>query len=177
MSNNQGSVQLPGNAISPSADDIAAPARSLLVSLRLLGTDDDIEKAGQFGAIFIGPPQSVAVIEAGATALAKWWAVGLGAAAVTAWGSIATFWGEQPVDTHRVVLWIGAIVSAAALLAIGLIVSSDVRGRAAASVAAIEARTIIGRTTLELAKDATERRSLVGRSVLCRWLVVRRSGI
>lgn len=153
MGNENVKVQLPGNAVAASGDDVAAPAKSLLIEMRLLGTDEEIEKAGQFSAVFIGPPQSVAVIEAGATALVKAWAAGLGAAAIATWSSVVGFWSGQPTDIKQVFLWIGAIVSAALLLSIGLMVSSDVRGRAAASVATIEGRTAIGQQVLELAKD------------------------
>jgi hypothetical protein len=46
MSHTQRPVRLPGNAVGPEDGDIAGPAQDLLMRLRLLGTDDDIQKAG-----------------------------------------------------------------------------------------------------------------------------------
>jgi len=152
--NDETKVQIPASAISAAGDDIAVPGKALLISLRLMGTDEDQEKAGQAGALFTGPPQSVAVIEAGATALTKWWAAGLGVAATAFWGLVKTFWTGQPPETHRTMLLAGAIVSAAVILAISFIIGFDVRGRASASVATIHARETIGRTALLLAEAA-----------------------
>lgn len=74
-------VQIPGKAVSDEKD-VRRPVRILLEDLNLLGTEAETKEAEGFKAAFAGPPQSVAVIEAGATAAAKWWAAGLGAAAI-----------------------------------------------------------------------------------------------
>lgn len=60
-------VKIPSRAVSDE-EDIVEPTRELLQGLRLLG-DSDGDGDGA-GAVFSGPPQSVAVIEAGATAAA-----------------------------------------------------------------------------------------------------------
>jgi hypothetical protein len=63
-------VQIPSKAVSDDKD-IREPARNLLEDLNLLGTPEETKEAGEFAAIYKGPPQSVAVIEAGATAATK----------------------------------------------------------------------------------------------------------
>jgi hypothetical protein len=148
-------VRLPGDAIDAEGQDVSAPAVALLGEVNLLPSDDDMKKAGSPAAVVAGPPQSVALIEAGATALAKWWAGGLGAAAVGVWGSIGLFWSEQPPETQRVLLWIAAIVSATLVLSLGLIISADIRGRAAASVATIGARATVAETMTHVAQETT----------------------
>ncbi len=72
-------IRIPGNAIDPEGADVAAPAAGVLRELHLLPTKEELAEAGKAAALLGGPPQSVAVIEAGATALSKWWAGGLGA--------------------------------------------------------------------------------------------------
>jgi hypothetical protein len=71
-------VRIPRKAVSDDTD-IREPARNLLEGLNLLGTREETEQAKGFTAAFTGPPQSVALIEAGATAAAKWWSAGLAA--------------------------------------------------------------------------------------------------
>lgn len=101
-------VQTPASAISATGDDIAVPAKALYISLRLMGTDEDQEKADKACAFSTGPTQtqtqSVAGIEASATALTKWWAAGLGVAATAFWGPVKAFWTDQPPETHRTML-------------------------------------------------------------------------
>lgn len=133
--------------------DIGEPTELLLQKLRLLGTADEIEASGKFSAAFGGPPQSVAVIEAGATSLSKWWAAGLGGAALAALPAIEEFWNDEP-DQQGVLLIGASIVVAALVLAIGYIVGSDVRGRSAAAVATIEARASIAEAMADLAQEA-----------------------
>lgn len=153
-------VRLPGNAIDPQGADIVAPAVGVLQELHLLPTADDLKDAGKASAAFRGPPQSVAVIEANATALSKWWAAGLGAAVASGWASVANFWNDiggdsGPVQTaisQRMFMLAVAIASAAAILAIGYILGSDVRGRAAGAAATIAARSNVAQTVLQVAK-------------------------
>ncbi len=153
---NVAQVQIPAKAILADGDDVLAPARILLQELNLLGSDTETEAAGSAPAVFTGPPQSVALIEAGATAASKWWATGLGASVVTAWGAVRTWWsGEQPAN-QRVALWVAAIVTAAALLGIAYLLASDVRGRAAAAVATIDARATIAVTMTRSAEAVYE---------------------
>jgi hypothetical protein len=133
--------------------DVAKPTRNFLNNLNLLPTQEELKSAGGPGAVFGGPAQSVALIEAGGTALAKWWSAGAGAVILGAWGSVRVFWNSNP-DVHGVMLWTASIVSAALVLAIGALLSSDVRGRAAAMVATVRARADIGRTMLEAAQKA-----------------------
>jgi hypothetical protein len=145
-------VQVPDSAVGGS--DIQQPLTALLEGIGLLASSEDMKDAGRFAAVFTGPPQSVAVIEAGATALSKWWAAGLGASVVATWGAVVAWWGDQPISTRNVVLWAAALASSAAILAIGYIIASDVRGRAAASVATINGRANLADSMIRAAQLA-----------------------
>jgi hypothetical protein len=149
-------VQLPGDAFDSNLKDVAGPAVEVLHQLNLLPSDADLAAAGSPPAALGGPAQSVALIEAGATAFSKWWAAGAGTALVGVWGGIVKFWNTNGNDTQRVVLWAAAIISAALVLAIGYIVSSDLRGRALAAVATINARCEIARAVIQIAKASTD---------------------
>jgi hypothetical protein len=147
-------VQIPAKAVAVEGDDVLAPATALLRGLNLLGKPEETADAGKPGAAFTGPPQSVALIEAGATAVSKWWATGLGASAIAAWSTVASWWGGQAAATQRVALWTAAIITAAAILGIAYLLGSDVRGRAAAAVATIEARCKLGDTLARTSEAA-----------------------
>jgi hypothetical protein len=146
------SVRVPGDAVDAEGDDVLAPAIAILEALHLRPTEAELNQAGGPGAVLGGPSQSVAVIEAGATALSKWWAVGLGAAVVAGWSSIVAFWNSEGDATQRIVVVAAAVASAAIILGIAFIVGSDVRARAAAAVATIEARVHITETVVRVAQ-------------------------
>ena len=132
------SVQIPGKAVSEQTD-LREPVRALLEDLSLLAPPDEADAAKGFTAAFTGPPQSVALIEAGATAVSKWWAAGLGAFVIPLWASVAAWYSGEP-DSVKVTLVGGALLATSALIiAIGHLIASDVRGRAAAAVSVIEA--------------------------------------
>jgi len=152
----------PPKAVSEGAD-IARPVRILLEELDLLGTKEQSESADGFAAVFTGPPQSVALIEAGATAATKWWATGLGASVIAAWGSVAQWRPEQGASVKVTVLGGAAVVTAALVLSIAYSIASDVRGRAAAAVSTIEARAKLATTMVQSAQivyEATPETSL-----------------
>lgn len=144
-------VQIPSRAVSDK-EDLRQPVRALLEDLNLLGTTREDQEADGFDAVFAGPPQSVALIEAGATAASKWWAAGLGATAVATWGSVAAWWGDQETAIQVAVVGGAAIVTAALAIAIGHLIASDVRGRAAAAVSLIEARANLATTMIKAAE-------------------------
>lgn len=144
-------VQIPSKAVSDEAD-VRQPVRALLEDLNLLGSTDEENAADGFQAVFAGPPQSVALIEAGATAASKWWAAGLGASVIATWGSVATWWGGQDAAIKVAVVGGAAIVTAALAIAIGYLIASDVRGRAAAAVSLIEARANLATTMINAAE-------------------------
>jgi hypothetical protein len=137
-------VQFPEQAVNKDGNDILAPLEGLQRDLGILPSDEDLAKSGA-SATFTGPPDSVAIIEAGATALSKWWSVviaGLGgAAAIT---SAATkFWSGQTGGV-RIALVIGtAGLLIAALIAISVMVAADVRGRAHGMAALYAARASV----------------------------------
>ncbi|WP_132333237.1 MULTISPECIES: hypothetical protein [Kribbella] len=145
-------VQIPAKAVSATGKDILDPTATLLRGMNLLGTTADNKKADSFGATFSGPPASVALIEAGATAASKWWATGLAAGVAVAWGRVAVWWNGQNPDTQRAVLLAAGIVTAAAVLGIAYLLGSDVRGRSIAAVATIEARARIAEAMVRTAQ-------------------------
>src|SRR6202035_1466809 len=146
-------VQFPGEAFGDHSDDLSPPIVQLLQDLHVLASGTDLAQADGRQAAFKGPPQSVAIIEAGATALGKWWATTLGAGAgLTAIvATVQGIWGNEH-DLVRVAFVGGAAVVLAALaVAIGLIVSGDVRGRAAGAVAEYQARAQVASTFMTVA--------------------------
>jgi hypothetical protein len=149
-------VQIPATAVSAAGDDILAPTTELLRGISLLGSDQDNKKADGFGAAFSGPPASVALIEAGATAASKWWAAGLAGGVAVAWGRVVVWWNSQNAhpDTQQAALLAAGIVTAAAALGIAYLMGSDVRGRAAAAVATIEARAKIAEAMVQSAQTS-----------------------
>lgn len=148
-------VAIPGKAVSSGAD-IAGPVRALLQELDLLGTKEQTESADGFAAVFTGPPQSVALIEAGATAATKWWATGLGASVIAVWGSVSNWWPEQGASVKVAVLAGAAVVTVVIVFSIAYLIASDVRGRAAAAVATIEARAKVATTMVQSARSVYE---------------------
>ena len=133
-------------------DDIAAATVALLYNLNLLPTRADLARAGQ--GTLSGPPQSVALIEAGATSVAKWWAAGAGVSFIGIWTAVKGFWADNG-DLHAVMLWCAALTSAALILAIAHLLSSDVRGRADAMVETIRTRGEVARAMLEAARSTS----------------------
>jgi hypothetical protein len=144
-------VTIPSKAVGEGTD-LVIPTRDLLQALNLIGTDQDIEDAGKVTAIFSGPPQSVALIEAGATAASKWWSAGLGVTAIGLWTSVATFWSAQDTVTQRVVLAGASLFAAVVVLAIAHLLASDIRGRAAATVAVVQARAAVAHDMVSAAQ-------------------------
>lgn len=150
------SAQIPSKAVASGGEDLVTPVRTLLESLYLLGTKDDVREAGAPATLF-GPPASVAVIEAGATALSKWWAAGGSAALTAGWVWAGTHWPTDQ-DTVRVVIWTMGIFSAALVLAIGLLLATDVRSRGTAAAATIAARAAIADAVIAAAASAAVHR-------------------
>lgn len=147
-------VQIPGKAVSSGGTDIGPPTGELLRALNLLGTPADTAGATGFKSAFTGPPQSVALIEAGATAATKWWATGLGTVVIAAWGSVAQWWPDQGTSIKVAVLAGAALVTAVLVAAIAYLIGSDVRGRAIATVSIIEARASVARAMIKAAQAA-----------------------
>jgi len=138
-------VQFPGEPIKQTGDDVLDPLDDLLTGINLLGPD------GAATGGVTAPAQSVAIIESGATALSKWWSTAVaglgGVAAITA---VATrFWNGVQGGTRIAVVAGVAGVVAASLIALAIIVGSDVRGRALGATAVYAARAKIAVEFLE----------------------------
>jgi hypothetical protein len=144
-------VKIPDHAIGK--NDLLGPLKEILNGVSLLGDAKD------GGSAFAGPSQGVAILEANATALTKWWSVAVGALGGTT--AIATavsgFWdGETGGVRIALVAATGAIL-AAATIALAIIVSADVRGRAAGAQAIYSARAAIAAEFLHAASEASAR--------------------
>jgi hypothetical protein len=149
-------IQFPAHPVDDSGNDISAPVVSLLEKLSILSDPTELEKANGPGAVISGPPQSVAIIESGATALSKWWSAGLGATLTggTILTAVTGFWAKEH-DPVRIALIAGAaFFFGAVALAIGIMVSSDVRARGSGAVAQIRTRGEVATTFLTLSRSA-----------------------
>jgi hypothetical protein len=155
-------VQIPSKAVADKAD-VRQPVRDLLEGLYLIGSPEDTEKAGDFSAAFKGPPQSVALIEAGATTATKLWAGGLSAAVAAGWVTVGAWWGDQAVAVQATVIGGAAFATAAVALAIGYLFGSDVRGRAASAVATINARAQVAVEMIQAAQGGPRKARRPGR--------------
>jgi hypothetical protein len=138
--------------------DIATSAVTLLYDLNLLPTETDLNTAGVGAAAFKSPPTSVALIEAGGTALTKWWAAGGSALILVVWGAVRQFWSSgNSKDVHQQLIWGAAIVSVALVVGIAYLLSTDIQGRASAMAQTISARREIGAAFINAAsKQASE---------------------
>jgi hypothetical protein len=137
-------VRLPEQALDTTGTDILPPLKELQQGLGVLPTDADRAKSGA-GATFVGPPDSVAIIEAGATAFSKWWSAAIAALGGTAvvTSLVTKFWSGQPGGV-RVGLTLGvAAIVVATIIAVSVMVAADVRGRAQGTVALYAARASI----------------------------------
>jgi len=153
--NNPTTVRFPGNAQFAAGEDVSAPLVQLLRDLHILATETDMEKAGSATSAFTGPPQSVAIIEAGATALGKWWTAALaaGASLTAIVAAIQGIWGNEHDPVRIAFVASAAVVLAAIAIAIGIIVSGDVQGRGAGSLAEYHARAQVAATFLTLSRS------------------------
>jgi hypothetical protein len=149
-----GEVRWPSGAVDTQGDDLGKPIKNLLVALSMLGSEADTEKASSAAAALTGPGASVAIIESGATAMAKGWsgllaAVGGGGAL---WASVNDFWLGQPT-AERVALTaaLGAVV-AMSILSVCLIVRTDLHARGEGAVAQYRARAEVANVFLLLAQ-------------------------
>jgi hypothetical protein len=145
-------AQIPSKAVSDGAD-LLAPTRALLEELSLLGTATDTAAADGVSSVLKGPPQSVALIEAGATAATKWWASGLSVSVLAAWAAVKIWYPNQGESVQVATLGSAAVVTAALVLAIGYLIASDVRGRAHAAAATIDARAKVALAMLTAAES------------------------
>jgi energy-coupling factor transporter transmembrane protein EcfT len=144
------SVQFPERALSTAGSDVLAPLKELQQGLGILPADADLAKSGA-AAAFTGPPDSVAIIQAGATALSKWWSVVIagigGTAAITS--VVTNFWSGQTGGVRIALIGGMAGLLIAALIAISVIVAADVKGRAQGTVALYAARASLAAQFLQ----------------------------
>ena len=149
-------TQFPGQPIDPQGTDLSAPLTTLLNGLCLLGTQAQLDASDGATAVFTGPAQSVAIIEAGATALSKWWTAGLGATlgGGAIFAAVKGFWADQQDGVHVALIASAAFLFAALAVSIAVIVSGDVRTRGHGAAAMIGARRDIAITWLKLSRSA-----------------------
>lgn len=154
------SANIAGNVIDVDGETLLPPTKALLQGLSLLPTDQDLKDSNGLAPAFKGPPDSVAIIEAGATAASKWWATAIGISASAISARIATLWDglDGPWVQPFALLSISIVLGSAAI-GISYLLASDVRGRAAAMVSIIEARRDVAIKMAELASAASKGRT------------------
>jgi hypothetical protein len=141
-------LKWPAHAIDDDAGDLAEPTATLLRGLSVLESAEDANTRTTVG----GTPQSLQVITAGALQATKISGVfagigGLSGAATAAW---AAFQAED-VSVRVALVGAVAVILAATVIAIALIVRSDVQSRSQATAAEYGARASIAGTFLVLA--------------------------
>jgi hypothetical protein len=127
----------------PDTSYIEAPTQAVLRAVNLLPQDEELAKASGPRSWFKGTPDSVAVIEAGVTAASKWWAIAISGGAAVVAARVSVAWdsiGQSQAWNQPFALLSVGVVLAAALGSVAFLLGSDVKGRAAATVATIEAR-------------------------------------
>lgn len=146
-------VTIPGDAIDPAKKDVLAP---LLDVLR--GVDILAKEGATSGGVGKSPDPSVAIIESGATSLSKVWTAAVSAlGGATAITTVATrFWSNlQGNERVAAVAATGAVI-AAAIIALAIIVSADVRGRALGTTEIYAARARIAERFLQVSATAKQ---------------------
>jgi hypothetical protein len=145
-------VQWPAKAYAPEGEDLAPPIKGLLTELRLLENPNPEEKVTWDG----GTPQSLQVMTSGASAISKLVvslvAGGGGLAAIaTGLNGFFTSVGPDNLDTPLVrtaFILGGSVLGAAVVLALAVVVRSDVTARAHATAAQFQARGTVASALL-----------------------------
>jgi hypothetical protein len=137
-------VRFPGDAVDDAATDIQAATAELLRGLSVLETEEDAKKADDAKVMWSTYP-SLQVISAGAMSISKVATVliaGLGGSSVIVpWAT--GFWEEADEVLKIAYLAFAAVVIAALLIALAIVVRSDVMARSEASAAQYAARASI----------------------------------
>ena len=102
--------------------DVAQSIVTLLYDLNLLPTKAQLDAAGGPGPFIGGPPQSVALIEAGGMALSKWWAAGGAVLIGGVWATARGVWSGTP-NIHGQLIVAACVVSAALVLGIAYLLA------------------------------------------------------
>jgi hypothetical protein len=144
-------VQWPKDVTNPSGDDLGKPVVDLIRKIHLMGQDPgDVDETKTKGKT----PYSLQVITSDATAASKVWSRGIAAAGgisaiLTALGA---YFGKLADKSTQITSFfvIGvAVIIASALIAIALIVRSDVSSRALASAARSKANADVATAFLD----------------------------
>jgi hypothetical protein len=138
---------IPGGAVDPKGTDILQPLQDILHGVDMLGNGDST------GGAFSSPAQSVAIIESTATALTKWWAGAIaalgGATAITT--AATRFWDNLSGSGRAAIIGASGFVIAAALIALAVIIRSDLQARSAGAAALYAGRAAVAVKLLEVA--------------------------
>jgi hypothetical protein len=122
-------------AIPDRGDDLEAPVKALLQSVALLGNDADQSTKS-------ATPYSLQVIESGGLALSKLWATLIASVGgLSSLGALfAGFFSSQGPNRQMVLYGSAAVFLSATIIAVAIIVRSDVMARSHASSARLAAR-------------------------------------
>jgi len=128
-------------------------ARTAGDSVTISSIQADQKTAGDARTAFTGAPQSIAIIEAGATAASKGWAAAISAlgGATAVWAAVSHFWESQPAVQGTLIVG-AAVVIAACALGAALIMYGDVQARGQAAAAQYPARASVAAAFLSGAR-------------------------
>ena len=162
-------IQWPSAAVS-SDDDLGNPAAAFLVKLNLLEKDGELDQVGLFAT-----PPSLQVITAGGTALSKGTAAAVAAlgGGAASWAVVKGFWIAQPGDQRLAYIGAAAVIMAAVVIALALIVRSDVQARASATAAQYAARAKTAVAFLQTTQQIAAQHYLIKRNGTDGWLDVK----
>jgi len=152
--------------VPPPGPDVLEPLQRLLIGMSILGKQEDQIASSGFASTFKGVSINVAALESTSTALAKWWAVAIGAGGFLGgiWATwrvaVAGFWSEAQVGERMTTIAAVAAAAVAIVLAIAIIVNADVKARSIASAAQYEARAAVAGAYIASA-DAKPEQSLM----------------
>lgn len=135
------STTWPGAPYSPDAGDFVVPLSAVLKALHVLEDPDEEEERS-----VVNTPFSFQVITAGATAFSRNWSAiigALGGAGAITSALKATGYGSAEPVLAAVFTASAAVLLSATVISVALMVTSDVRARAAASAAQYAARATI----------------------------------
>ncbi len=160
-------VSIPGKAIdgSTTGNDLSAPTQRLLRDLNLLPDAGDLAEANDPANALKATPDSVVVIESGATRAARWWTYIVGAAGAGWTAAVGGFWtylGQSNPWNQPIAIFALGLGFAAAVTGIASLLGSDIRGRAAATVATVEARQQVAVAMIQAAQNSFQEDAVVG---------------
>jgi hypothetical protein len=142
-------LQIPGQAVKSDGSDLADPAQTLLRGLELL---PEAGASQSTIGVVSGTPYSLQVISSGALTFNKWWSsvVALAGGGGAIWAGTQAYFAKQNTPVQVALVGASAVLGAFALLAVALIVRSDVTARSQTTNAQYAARAEVANIFLKV---------------------------